>query len=138
MRNYDYWKKKKQTYNNEIVLVLSGIFYRTFDIDARVLSDYFWFKIKEAWGYEVVWFPKSVLEKYLSQLQEKDFWYKVYEKNTDNIFEVIRENKWWKILSYDKHNLTYLDNYNKKESHKENYIQNFLNDLEKLIVKYRN
>jgi DNA mismatch repair ATPase MutS len=41
MRNYDYWKKKKQTYNNEIILVLSGIFYRTFDADARVLSDCF-------------------------------------------------------------------------------------------------
>ena len=138
MRNYDYWKKKKQTYNNEIILVLSGIFYRTFDADARVLSDCFWFKIKQTWGYEGVWFPKSVLGKYLSQLQEKDFWYKVYEKNTDNIFEVIRENKWWKILSYDKHNLTYLDSYNGKEPHKETYIQNFLNDLEKLIVKYRN
>lgn len=90
MRNYDYWKELKQKNRNEIILLLSWIFYRTFDTDARVLSDCFSFKIKQAWGYESVWFPKDTLEKYICKLKERDFWYKVYEKDTNNIFTLIK------------------------------------------------
>jgi DNA mismatch repair ATPase MutS len=41
MRNYDNWLKEKEKVKNEnkIILFLSGIFYKTFDEDARFLSD---------------------------------------------------------------------------------------------------
>jgi len=52
-------------------LILSWIFYKTFDNDARFLSAKFWFKIKIEWWYESIWFPKSVLQKYSEKLKQE-------------------------------------------------------------------
>ena len=49
MRNIDLWKeeKGKQENENKVILFLSGIFYKSFDRDARFLSAKFGFKIKQ-------------------------------------------------------------------------------------------
>ena len=137
MRNYDYWKERKELNKNKIILILSWIFYRTFGVDSRFLSDKFWFKIKETWWYEVVWFPKNSLEKYLNELKQENHWYIVYEKWDNEKFNVEKEYKWWNELKYNKNNLTYLEKKaNNNEESKQDF-QFFLEDLEKLILKYK-
>ena len=110
MRNINYWKQNKQTNKDKIILILSWIFYRTFNEDSRFLSDKFWFKIKKTWWYEQVWFPKNSLKKYLNKLKEENFWYVIYEKDEDNIFYISKLYKWWEKLSYNKDKLIYLEN----------------------------
>lgn len=139
MRNYDYWKKQKEKNDNKIILFLSWIFYRTFNSDSRFLSDKFWFKIKKIWWYEVVWFPQSVLLKYTNKLKEEKVWYILYEKWENNDFKLKDEYEWQNNLNYNNDNLIYLDNKleNKNINIENNDFETFLNDLEKLILKYK-
>jgi hypothetical protein len=111
MRNYDNWviEKAKLKNKDKIVLFLSWIFYKTFDTDAKFLSDKFWFKIKQTWGYKTVWFPKNVLEKYLFQLKQKNYWYLVFD-NIDWKLEVSKDFIWWNILNFSEENIVFLDN----------------------------
>jgi hypothetical protein len=113
-------------------LFLSGIFYKTFDEDARFLSDKYWFKIKEAWWYETIWFPKNVLEKYLLDLEQKNIWYIVFEKNWDKQ-ELNKKFEWWKKLEYFVENIIYLD---KNSNNQKKDFKSFLFDLSILIKKY--
>ena len=59
-------------------------------------------------------------------------------KNEDNEkFNVEKEYKWWNELKYNKNNLTYLEKKaNNNEESKQDF-QFFLEDLEKLILKYK-
>jgi len=134
MKNYDFWKieKNKNLKENKIILILSWIFYKTFDDDSRFLSDKFWFKIKVEWWYETVWFPESVLEKYLKILEKQNIWYIVFEKN-NWILEQKNNFKWWKNIEYNKENLIFFEK--NKNIEKVNF-QNFLKDLKILIQKY--
>jgi len=134
MRNYDYWKEVKKDQENKIILILSWIFYKTFNYDARFLSDNFWFKIKEVWWYESIWFPKSVLEKYLNKLKQKNIWYFVLEKSWEkNNFSIEKEFEWWQKIEYKKEKLIYL----KCKLNNNKSFQDFLEDLKNLIWKYK-
>ena len=132
MRNYDFWKQEKfKLINKEnIILILSWIFYKTFDNDARFLSDNFWFKIKEEWWYESIWFPKNVLEKYLDKLKNKNYWYIVIEKQNWEFIEKLKYT-WIEKLSFDIDNLIFLKNKQEK-----NEFKLFLRDLKNLIERY--
>lgn len=132
MRNYDFWKLEKRKKENKVILILSGIFYKAFDNDARFLSDKFWFKIKITWWYETVWFPKSVLEKYLNILKQKNIWYIVFEKN-NWILKKINEFDWWKQIKYLEENLVFFD---ENKNIDKNNLKSFLKDLTMLIQKY--
>lgn len=136
MRNYDYWKDRKELNKNKIIFILSWMFYRTFNTDWRYLSDKFWFKIKHTWWYEVVWFPKNALEKYLNELKKQKIWYIIYKKWDDNEFNIENEYKWWSELKYNKEKLIYIEKENNNEKVKKDF-QSFLKDLEKLILKYK-
>ncbi len=137
MKNIDYWRKQKQNNEKNIILLLSWIFYRTFNEDSKFLSDKFWFKIKQTWWYEVVWFPKNVLKKYLDELKQENFWYKIYEKDDNGVFSVIQEYNWWKELIFNSNNLVYLEKKEITNTKTNNNFQDFLKDLEKLILKYK-
>lgn len=139
MKNYDYWKKQKAINKEKILLFLSWAFYRTFDSDSRFLSYKFWFKIKQTWWYELVWFPKNALSKYLSELKKERIWYILYEKCENNDFKLKEEYEWWNKLNYNIDNLVYLDKKleNKNINIDKNDFKDFLNDLEKLILKYK-
>ncbi len=132
MRNYDFWKNQKTKDENQarLILILSWIFYKTFDNDARFLSDKFWFKIKVEWWYESIWFPKSVLEKYSVKLKEEEYWYIVFEKQDWDYIE-ISINNWKQKLSFNNTHLVFLEN--KKE---ENSFKEIIYDLKHLIEKY--
>ena len=132
MRNYDFWKKEKSILknNDNLILILSWIFYKTFDDDARFLSHKFWFKIKsEAW-YESVWFPKIVLNQYLNKLEEDRFSYIVFEKEDWNYIQKLKNN-WNQKLVFDLDNLNFL-----KEKQEKDKFKLFLRDLKNLIEKY--
>ncbi len=132
MRNYDFWKQERVKSDNKekIILILAWIFYKTFETDARFLSDKFWFKIKVEWGYESIWFPKSVLEKYLDELKQENFWYIVFEKENWEYLEMMKKN-WNQKLTFDSNNLSFL-----KEKQEKNEFKSFLKDLKILIEKY--
>jgi hypothetical protein len=132
MRNYDFWKLEKEKSENKekIILILSWIFYKTFDSDSRFLSDKFWFKIKIEWWYESIWFPKNALEKYLDKLKIWNFWYLVFEKQNWEYIEIIKNN-WNEKLYFNSDNLIFL-----KEKQEKNEFKSFLNDLKNLIEKY--
>ena len=137
MRNIDYWKKRKENNEKKIILILSWIFYRTFNEDSRFLSDKFWFKIKRTWWYEVVWFPKNALKKYLNELKQDNFWYTIFEKDNKGILSITQEYKWWKKLIYNNTKLVYLEKKEVIDTENKNNFQEFLKDLEKLILKYK-
>ncbi len=139
MRNYDYWKLRKEDNKNKIILFLSWFFYRTFNSDSKFLSDKFWFKIKQIWWYEVVWFPKNALSKYINELKKEKVWYILYEKWENNDFKLKEEFKWWNSLIYNSNNLVYLEKKleNKNINIEIDKFKNFLNDLEKIILKYK-
>lgn len=137
MRNYDYWKERKRDNKNKIILFLSWMFYRTFESDARVLSDRFWFKIKVSWWYEQVWFPKNSLDKYLSELSKNNIWYLIYEKWDNDELQIIKDINWASDLKFNNKNLIYLENKLKKINNNKDNFQYLLDDLEKLILKYR-
>lgn len=132
MRNYDFWKQEKsKSVNKEnLILILSWIFYKTFDTDARFLSDKFWFKIKQDWWYENIWFPKNVLEKYLDKLKFENYWYIVIEKQNWEYIEKLKY-IWIEKLSFDNDKLTFL-----KQKQEKNEFKLFLRDLKNLIEKY--
>ena len=132
MRNYDKWLEQKQNSKNKIILFLSWMFFRTFNNDARFLSDKFWFKIKQTWWYEVVWFPENSLEKYLEQLKQEDYWYLVFEKNWEEL-EKVKENNWRKKIIFDQDKLIYLDI--KKEEQQKDF-KSFLKELNILLKNY--
>jgi len=132
MRNYDKWLEQKQNSKNKIILFLSWMFFRTFNNDARFLSDKFWFKIKQTWWYEVVWFPENSLEKYLEQLKQEDYWYLVFEKNWEEL-EKVKENNWSKKIIFDQDKLIYLDI--KKEEQQKDF-KSFLKELNILLKNY--
>lgn len=133
MKNYDFYKSVKIKNQNKIILILSWIFYKTFQNDARFLSDKFWFKIKTEWWYESVWFPKNVLEKYLSELKNWDFWYIVFDKVQWDFIKIY-DFVWNKKLEFQEENLKFV---NTKSNHQEkNDFTSFLKDLSKLIEKY--
>ncbi len=132
MRNYDFWKQEKsKSVNKEnIILMLSWIFYKTFDNDARFLSDKFWFKIKQEWWYESIWFPKNVLEKYLDKLKFENYWYIVIEKQNWEYIEKLKY-IWIEKLSFDNDKLIFL-----KQKQEKNEFKLFLRDLKNLIERY--
>ena len=125
MRNYDFWKQEKDKFWNKekIILILSWMFFKTFWNDAKFLSDRFWFKIKQTGWYETIWFPESVLEKYLKELKENNFWYLIFEKN-NWILELKKKNEWWEKLKFSEENIVFLD---KKEN--KNEFKSFLIEL---------
>ncbi|MDD3145610.1 MAG: hypothetical protein PHV23_05915 [Candidatus Gracilibacteria bacterium] len=132
MRNYDFWKQEKsKSVNKEnLILILSGIFYKTFDTDARFLSDKFGFKIKQDGGYENIGFPKNVLEKYLDKLKFENYGYIVIEKQNGEYIEKLKYIGIEK-LSFDNDKLTFL-----KQKQEKNEFKLFLRDLKNLIEKY--
>ena len=137
MRNYDYWKERKEKNRDKIILFLSWMFYRTFDSDARYLSDKFWFKIKVSWWYEQVWFPENSLDKYLLEFNKSNTWYLLYKKGENDKLKLTKNKDWTSELEYNNENLIYLENKVKKLSNNKDNFQYFLDDLEKLILKYR-
>ncbi|NDK09063.1 hypothetical protein EOM39_07545 [Candidatus Gracilibacteria bacterium] len=134
MRNIDLWKeeKGKQENENKVILFLSGIFYKSFDRDARFLSAKFGFKIKQIGGYETVGFPKNVLEKYLTELKQNNYGYLVFENNNGKL-EIVEDFIGGNILNFQEENLIFFENNNKLE--KDN-LKSFLKDLDFLIKKY--
>jgi hypothetical protein len=132
MRNIEYWKQNKKGNENRVILILSGMFYRTFNEDARFLSHTFWFKIKKTWWYEVVGFPRNSLEQYLNQLKKEKIWYIVYRKDQDHIFYMSATYKWWNKIKYDTKKLHYIEN-NKSQETK---FEKLLSDIKKLLLKY--
>ena len=132
MRNIEYWKQNKKGNENRVILIFSGMFYPTFNEDARFLSHTFWFKIKKTWWYEVVWFPENSLEKYLSQLKKEKIWYIVYRKDQDSIFYMSATYKWWNKIKYDRQKLNYIES-NKSQETK---FEKLLSDIKKLLLKH--
>lgn len=120
----------KKNNKQKVILTLSGIFYKAFDDDARFLSDTFWFKIKNEWWHECVWFPKIVIEKYVSELKKLDFWYIIFNK-IDGNFVQMQDFHWSKKIAFQEERLHFIENKIEKSDFK-----SFLKDLWLLIEKY--
>lgn len=133
MRNYDFYIQEKQKLENQnkVLFILSWIFYKSFESDSRFLSNKFWFKIKKEWWYESVWFPKHVLEKYIKNLENYNYWYIIFDK-IDWKFIKNKIFQWNKNLDYLENKLNYIET--KKEEKID--FKSFLKDLSKLIEKY--
>ena len=67
------WQNLKKDFENSIVLIQSGIFFQTYDIDAELLSEIFGFTLYEQSGVPVSGFPASVLINRRTQLENLGF-----------------------------------------------------------------
>ncbi|HHT38076.1 MAG TPA: hypothetical protein GXZ95_01520 [Mollicutes bacterium] len=62
MKLIDKYNMNKESNNNSIILLKSGIFYKTFNNDAYIIAYLFKYKINKMSNYVMVGFPEKVIE----------------------------------------------------------------------------
>ena len=113
MKNKERYYKYKVENNKNIILIKSGKFYKTYDVDAFILNKIFSYKIKD----NSVGFPETVLFEVINKLNEKGL--NVFYINNDVVNKFCVEQN-----LYDKYYEQYLIL---------NEVNYFLEDLVKKI-----
>lgn len=72
-------------------------FYKTYESDAILLSQLFWFKLTIQDWFNSIWFSDSS-QNYLDRLENADYWFVVLELQKDWNISVLRQNEWTKSL----------------------------------------
>lgn len=123
MKMIDKYLEVKEQYKYSIIIIKSGIFYVSFNEDAKILSYLFNYKVKDNSDYLIVGFPEKVLDKIINKFEESNLSYITIKMNETYVSKRndLTQNKYERLM--EKSTNIYLI---------ENRIKEILGKLEKL------
>lgn len=82
---------------NTLIFFHTNQFFKTFESDAILVAQLFWFRVTNQDGFNTVWFSDSS-EIYLNRLEDAGYAYVILELEKNGKVSVLRKNYWNRSL----------------------------------------